>query len=213
MKPSPAPSTLKTSIGKPGPFSPASSVSGTAPVKAAAPIGPRLQTSTASDTDILYEFIRSPDLVQRTDEALDIRAMFSRPWPHDFVFAFDPQGTIEDLTDYWNRQVKVLLDNNAGILHEGLITEIAPDAIKRQIDIDALGVATQTRGTRPGVRAKKGAGGAPGRREHRRLLVAAAHLVCSAGTAADELACIRTAADAAGAQGGRADQAGRPIRP
>lgn len=34
-----------------------------------------------------------------------------------------------------------VLDNNAGILHEGLITEIDPDAIKRQIDIDALGVA------------------------------------------------------------------------
>ena len=51
-------------------------------------------SGTASDTDILYEFIRSPDLVQRTDAALDIRTMFSRPWPRDFVFTFDPEGTI-----------------------------------------------------------------------------------------------------------------------
>mgnify|MGYP002652995286 CR=1 FL=1 len=73
-------------------------------------------SGTASDTDILYEFIRSPDLVQRTDEALDIRAMFSRPWPHDFVFAFDPQGTIEDLTEYWRRQVRIYYDDSAGII-------------------------------------------------------------------------------------------------
>ena len=42
MKPSPAPSTLKTSIGKPGPRSPSSRLSGIAPVKAAAPIGAAL---------------------------------------------------------------------------------------------------------------------------------------------------------------------------
>ena len=50
MNPSPAPSTLNTSIGNPGPLSPSSSVSGMAPVKATAPIGPRLQTSVAFDT-------------------------------------------------------------------------------------------------------------------------------------------------------------------
>ncbi|QJD18302.1 capsule biosynthesis protein [Paracoccus sanguinis] len=73
-------------------------------------------SSTASDTDILYEFIRSPDLVSRADKALDIRGMFSRPWPQDFLFAFDPSGTIEDLTDYWHRQVKLYYDDNSGII-------------------------------------------------------------------------------------------------
>lgn len=73
-------------------------------------------SGTASDTDILYEFIRSPDLVQRTDAALDIRTMFSRPWPRDFVFAFDPEGTIEDLTEYWRRQVRIYYDDSAGII-------------------------------------------------------------------------------------------------
>ena len=73
-------------------------------------------SGTASDTDILYEFIRSPDLVRRTDEQLNIRTMFSRPWPRDFVFAFDPAGTIEDLTDYWHRQVKIYYDDSTGII-------------------------------------------------------------------------------------------------
>ncbi|MBB1490522.1 capsule biosynthesis protein [Paracoccus sp. MC1854] len=73
-------------------------------------------SGTASDTDILYEFIRSPDLVQRTDETLDIRAMFSRNWPQDFVFAFNPEGTIEDLTNYWRRQVSIYYDDSSGII-------------------------------------------------------------------------------------------------
>lgn len=73
-------------------------------------------SSGASDTDILYEFIRSPDLVQRADKKLNLRAMFSRDWPHDFVFAFDPDGTIEDLTRYWQRQVKLYYDDGAGIM-------------------------------------------------------------------------------------------------
>ena len=49
-KPSPAPSTLKTSIGKPGPLSPSSRLAGMAPVKADRPRAPRLQTSVASET-------------------------------------------------------------------------------------------------------------------------------------------------------------------
>lgn len=73
-------------------------------------------SGSASDTDILYEFIRSPDLVQRTDQALDIRTMFSREWPRDFVFAFNPSGTIEDLTDYWRRQVRIYYDESSGII-------------------------------------------------------------------------------------------------
>ncbi|HRO15443.1 MAG TPA: capsule biosynthesis protein, partial [Paracoccus sp. (in: a-proteobacteria)] len=73
-------------------------------------------SGTASDTDILYEFIRSPDLVSRVDAALDIRGRFSRPWPGDFVFAFDPEGTIEDLTRYWHRQVKIYYDDTSGII-------------------------------------------------------------------------------------------------
>ena len=52
MKPSPAPSTLNTSTGKPGPDSPSSSASGIAPVNATAPAAPRLHTSVASEASL-----------------------------------------------------------------------------------------------------------------------------------------------------------------
>ena len=50
INPSPAPRTLKTSIGNPGPASPSSKLSGISNVKATAPAAPRLQTSVAADT-------------------------------------------------------------------------------------------------------------------------------------------------------------------
>lgn len=70
----------------------------------------------ASDTDILYEYIRSQDMVEKIDDRLDLRTRFSRDWPHDFVFAFNPEAHIEDLTDYWQRQVKVLYDSTTQLI-------------------------------------------------------------------------------------------------
>nr|WP_010400757.1 capsule polysaccharide transporter [Paracoccus sp. TRP] len=70
----------------------------------------------AADTDVLYEYIRSQDMVERIDAELDLHARFSRAWPHDFVFAFNPENHIEDLTDYWQRQVKVLYDSSTQLI-------------------------------------------------------------------------------------------------
>lgn len=71
---------------------------------------------SASDTDILYEYIRSQDMVEKIDAELDLRPRLSRDWPHDFVFAFNPNGHIEDLTNYWRRQVNVVYDNTTGLI-------------------------------------------------------------------------------------------------
>lgn len=73
-------------------------------------------SSTATDTDVLYEFIRSQDMVEKIDEKLNLRSKFSRDWPNDFVFAFNPGGQIEDLTKYWPRQVKVLYDSSTSLI-------------------------------------------------------------------------------------------------
>lgn len=73
-------------------------------------------SGSASDTDILYEYIRSQDMVEQIDAKLDLRSRYSRDWPHDFVFAFNPAGHIEDLTEYWQRQVKVLYDNSNALI-------------------------------------------------------------------------------------------------
>ncbi|OCH81890.1 SDR family oxidoreductase [Gordonia sp. UCD-TK1] len=50
-----------------------------------------------------------------------------------------------------------VLDNNAGILHEGQIDHITPDQIKRQIDIDALGVALGAQAAYPYLKKTPGA--------------------------------------------------------
>ena len=70
----------------------------------------------ASDQNILYDYIRSPDMVREVGKTLDLERMFSGGWPRDFVYAYKPGGTIEDLVDFWNRQVRVLSDDKTGII-------------------------------------------------------------------------------------------------
>ncbi|MCC7320343.1 MAG: capsule biosynthesis protein [Rubellimicrobium sp.] len=73
--------------------------------------------SSGSDTEILYAYIRSQDLVARIDARLDLRRIWSRADPAvDPVFAYHPPGTIEDLTDYWNRMVQVHADSGTGLI-------------------------------------------------------------------------------------------------
>jgi len=93
--------------------------------------------SSSSDTDILYKFIQSPELVKRVNEKVDLRELWSRPgrswWnnDHDPVFAYNPAGifpsffgtavsppggSIEILTDYWNRMVHVYSDSGTGLI-------------------------------------------------------------------------------------------------
>lgn len=93
----------------------------------------QLSGSSSSDTDILYDFIQSADLVARIDADLDLRAIWSQPgtdWGDpaaDPVFAYRPgavlpgiggdgRGTIEDLTAYWNRMVQVYSDSGTGLI-------------------------------------------------------------------------------------------------
>lgn len=72
--------------------------------------------SGAADTDILYEYIRSQDMVEKIDAQLNVKAMFAREWPRDFLFAADPDDHIEDLTEYWQRQVQVLYDTTSDLI-------------------------------------------------------------------------------------------------
>lgn len=70
----------------------------------------------ATDQNILYEYIRSADMVREVGKTIDLKTIFSGGWPRDFWYAYNPEGTIEDLVDYWNRQVTVLSDDNTGII-------------------------------------------------------------------------------------------------
>ncbi|PTM75278.1 capsular polysaccharide transport system permease protein [Cereibacter johrii] len=70
---------------------------------------------SASDSDILYQFIQSQELVQRINERIDLRAIYSKPG-FDPVFSFDPDGGIEDLVDYWQGMVRVSYDSTTGLI-------------------------------------------------------------------------------------------------
>lgn len=74
-----------------------------------------LSGSTGSDSNILYEFIQSQELVEKIDARMNLRAIFSRP-RGDPVFAFDPAGSVEDLTAYWRRMVRVSYDHGTGLI-------------------------------------------------------------------------------------------------
>lgn len=72
--------------------------------------------NTNTDANILYEFIRSQALVTRVDARLDLREYYSRNLSEDPIFAFDPDGTIEDLTAYWQRMVRISFEAGTGLM-------------------------------------------------------------------------------------------------
>ena len=79
-------------------------------------LGSALGGSASKDSDILYEYIRSQELVTAVDARLDLRAIWSAPHEEDPILAFDPDGTVEDLVDYWQRMVRIAYDANAGLI-------------------------------------------------------------------------------------------------
>lgn len=83
--------------------------------------------SSSSDTDILYEFIQSQKLVSDIDSEIDLRNIWSAP-SQDFLFAYDADGTIEDLVKYWRRMVHLSYDSGAGLIEVEVRAFAATDA-------------------------------------------------------------------------------------
>ncbi|OUD08368.1 hypothetical protein BVC71_13940 [Marivivens niveibacter] len=79
-------------------------------------LGRSLGASTSTESDVLDAFIRSQDIVSRIDAYLDLAAMYSRYRSNDPLLAYDPDGTIEDLTRYWQRMSMVGYDTNSGLI-------------------------------------------------------------------------------------------------
>ena len=75
-----------------------------------------LSGSSSSDTDILYEFLQSQELVRAIDGTLDLRSIWSRPAERDPIFAYEPPGTIEDLLAQWERMVTVSYRGGSGLM-------------------------------------------------------------------------------------------------
>lgn len=85
-----------------------------------------LSGSGTSDSDILYQFIRSQKLVRLVDARLDLVALFTRPG--DPVFSLRSNPTIEDLLAHWHRAVKVYYDTSSGLIEVRAQAFTAQDA-------------------------------------------------------------------------------------
>jgi capsular polysaccharide transport system permease protein len=76
----------------------------------------QIGTGTATDADILFEYIRSPEIVEAIGARLDLRAIWNRA-EADPVFTLGEERSAEALLDHWRRMVEVAYDSNTGIIH------------------------------------------------------------------------------------------------
>lgn len=88
-----------------------------------------LTKSSSSDTDILYEYLRSQKLVADMDARVGLRALWSKP-SGDPVFTLDPGGSIEDLVDYWQRMVRTSYDSTTGLIEVRVLAFDPADATR-----------------------------------------------------------------------------------
>lgn len=65
---------------------------------------------SSNDVEILKQFIESQDLVRYMEQTETVSEAFSIGWPEDRIFAYDPDGTLEDLHKYWGRNVRISTD-------------------------------------------------------------------------------------------------------
>lgn len=76
-----------------------------------------LSGGSSSDTDILFAYLTSQELVRKIDVKVNLRAIWSRvPYWTDPIFAYDAPGTIEDLLDHWERKVSIVYDSGTGMI-------------------------------------------------------------------------------------------------
>jgi capsular polysaccharide transport system permease protein len=89
-----------------------------------------LSGSSSSDTDILFAYLLSQELVTRVDARVDLRGIWSKVSPaQDPVFAFDPTGTIEDLQDHWARKITIVYDSGTGLIDLEVLAFDPQDAL------------------------------------------------------------------------------------
>ncbi|MEO9574398.1 MAG: capsule biosynthesis protein [Tateyamaria sp.] len=71
-----------------------------------------LSGSSTVDTDILFAYLTSQELVSKVNDRLDLAQMWSKVTVNnDPLFAYDPTGTIEDLLAHWQRKISIIYDS------------------------------------------------------------------------------------------------------
>ena len=74
-----------------------------------------LSGNSSTDTDILYQYIQSQQLVRLVDAELDLQTLWSLP-KDDPVFTLGDNASIEDKMDFWARMVRVFYDPGTGLI-------------------------------------------------------------------------------------------------
>ena len=69
----------------------------------------------AQDTQIVANYIMSREMIDRVDQKLDLRRIFSRP-DADWWARFDASKSVEDLEKYWRYRIEPSLDGNLAII-------------------------------------------------------------------------------------------------
>lgn len=84
---------------------------------------------SSADSDIIYRYIYSQDLVKDIDAELDLRQIWNKAGS-DFVFALGQDASLEDLVDYWADQVEVQYDSATRLIDVKVMAFTAKDAQK-----------------------------------------------------------------------------------
>ena len=71
-------------------------------------------SSGSSDSDILFEYIQSQEMVATLNARLNLSQIYENV--DDPLFALQPNGTIEDLHAYWDRMVQVTYDTTTELI-------------------------------------------------------------------------------------------------
>lgn len=98
--------------------------------------------SSTQETDILFEFVTSQEMVVIIEAELGISQMYAKHLERDPLLSYDPSGSIEDLTRFWRRMTTISYDSNAGLME---ITARAFTADEANAIAQAILTASDTR--------------------------------------------------------------------
>lgn len=98
--------------------------------------------NSASDSDILYEFIQSQEMAKVVGASLDLKAHYAQRWPDDWAFSLWPDASLEDLVWYWQRVVSISYDGSSGLIE---VQVVAFDAAMAQAVTREIVAESQTR--------------------------------------------------------------------
>ncbi|WP_235442200.1 sugar transporter [Rhabdonatronobacter sediminivivens] len=71
---------------------------------------------SSGNSDLLFEFIQSQEIVEAVNDHVDLVAHYSATWPADPVFSIWPGATIEDMLWFWKRMVRITYDRSSGLI-------------------------------------------------------------------------------------------------